>query len=1134
MKSHKTVSGPRARTSANIPKSLLGSDEIIETADYSPDSQKIFFTIVAWNYISYAATLMTSIARVHPMSRRYVIVCDHPANNPNIPLDAEIIYPADIEIPDVRTMEFVYDVMEFSTAIKPYAFLYFHKNYIGAHVLYTDPDLYLVKPLDHVFDALSRGAGLVLTPHMMRPLQDGKQPDDLTIMKSGIYNLGFLGTRAEEETLLFLRWWADRCRRDAIVDIANNKFTDQRWVDLAPAFVGSAYILRHPGYNIAYWNLAGRKITKRRKDYKSNGENIHFLHFSGVVPSNSRVLSKHQDRFEIDDLPVFAELHKIYLADILSNHWQVTSKIPYDFNYFIDRRPIHKFMRASFRRHENKSELTGHEAFASGGGIFDSEEPGLAQDGPPAITRVMYELWMARVDLQRAFAVHDAAGRTQFLNWFVDGGANEAGCDGQSLDAARRMLANKGAIAASIRRAKIEPWQPLASQLFDGTASELEHWLAGPVPIQIVIFGAGVYMPRILALLWEARPDLRQHFQLQDEAGLEVYLTWCITRGVLEGNVPIGLIGAKLGPYLNGTEGAVVTDAAMPPRNRLLRFVLDQYRGPFQHVIDRSPDDIRSQFALALWLCGTARQQYSWPLSMLTGTVRWHQLSSGFICGATFIPNLIYACYRIRGDVQEAFKIETPDGAMRTVAWFIVYGSREFDLKPDLLSKEFHDWLLHPTDAADYAVRNIDYLIWLARPDLQAAFNIDDLSDLQRLRNWVMTEGARDKAVRIWLEALDLLPPKSAGLPVSCAVCLTGLWASNSGRGEDLRLTAAGMRHRGIAFIIFDRRNELFYDADGQEIEVDPAAVRINIVHLNADTALWDYMSLQRAGLTHAYSVGYWAWELERLPEEWNFAYNFYSEVWAASRFAQKAFERGNKRHVAFMPMAVDLPTEKSALKRADVGLADDEFVFYYGFDYRSYMSRKNPEAAIEGFLRAFGAGDKKVRLVLKTLAPDTTSENFRKIAAMAERDPRITILDQEFERADLYALIGTCDCFVSPHRSEGFGRGPAEALLLGVPVIATNYSGNIDFTTPQTALMVDYKLVPLADGEYPGGAGQIWADIDLDELAAAMRRLVDEPTTCLRFAEAGRAFMARNYSINAVSVAYARRVKEIFTKLGL
>lgn len=1088
-------------------------------------SPKIFFTIVAWNYLSYAATLMASVKRQHPESLRYIIVCGKPESRPNLAVDADIMYADQVGIPDVSAMTFVYDVMEYSTAVKPYAFLYFFSKHKNAHVLYTDPDLYLLKPLDHVFAPLAAGAGLVLTPHMMRSLQDGKEPSDLTIMKSGVYNLGFLAARAEEEAVMFIRWWADRCRRDAIVDIANHKFTDQRWVDLAPAFVGSAYILRHPGYNIAYWNLASRRIEKLRGRYTSNGEDIHFLHFSGVVPSNNKILSKHQNRFELSDLPVFAELLRHYVADILKFDWRTTSKIKYEFNFFEDGRPIHKFMRASFRRHEGKETLTGAEAFRRSE-VFDEPEPSLNSYGPPAITRPMYELWMARIDLQQAFNLKDANGRASYLSWFIEEGGKQAGFDELSIEAARTLTGN---IAGMGKRDLVEPWKPLADLFFKGTAREVESWLAAPVPIQIIMHGAGVYMPRILALLWEARPDLTSHFSLQDESGFETYLAWCITRGVLEKNVPIKMIGARLASYLGGTEGRQ-RDNVLPPLTRLLRLVQGEYKGAYLELIRKSPEDVRSQTALILWLCGTARRDYDWPLEMLKPLVDWLQLPSEYVCQNVWIPNLIFSCYRLRADVQEAFKIWTPEGALQVVAWYILFGSSEFGLHPDLTPPVMLDWLAQPNTQTDSTLTNFEYLIWLAREDVRAAFDINDAQHLIKLRRWILEEGVKVDTIHTWLDTLDLLPPEEKNI-ISCPVCISGLWGVASGRGEDIRLTAAGLSAQGIEFIVFDRRSEKFFSPEGEEIQADPSAVKINIVHLNADTALWDYICLYRAGLTHAYTIGYWAWELERLPSKWNFAYTFYNEVWAATRFARDAFAHGNKRDVFLMPMAVDKPEACAAITRDDFNLAADEFIFYYGFDFRSYMSRKNPEAAIKAFVRAFGGTNKKVRLLLKTLAADSDNDNFARIKALADQDRRIIILDREFSRPELYALISQCNCFVSPHRSEGFGRGPAEAMLLGVPVIATNYSGNIDFTNPENAIVVDYDLVPLTAEEYPGGEGQVWADIRVDDLATAMNRLADSPQTCRKLAQAGRDFMSKYYSISAVSFDHARRIKDLLAE---
>jgi glycosyltransferase involved in cell wall biosynthesis len=735
----------------------------------------------------------------------------------------------------------------------------------------------------------------------------------------------------------------------------------------------------------------------------------------------------------------------------------------------------------------------------------------------------MYELWNARIDLQQTFNLMDGNGRGNYLSWFIQDGGKQAGFDDLSIEAARVLAGSVG--DDSRRQHALEPWKPLSSMFFKGNSLDVENWLADPVPIQIIMHGAGVYVPRILALLWEGRPDLASHFALQTEAEFESYLSWCITRGVLEKNVPIKMIGARLAAYLGGTEGRG-RDQALPPATRLIRLVQGDYKGPFRELIRKSPEDVRSQIAVILWLCGRARKDYDWPKEMLKSLVDWLQAPSEYACQSVWIPNLMFSCYRLRTDVQEAYKVWTPEGSLHVVAWYIVYGSAEFGLHPDLVAPTMLEWLAQPGLETDFALTNFEYLVWLIRPDVNAAYDIKDARNILNLHKWFLNDGAKDETLHAWLDTLGLLSPPQQKDIVSCSVCLSGLWGLTSGRGEDIRLTAAGLTFQGIEFIVFDRRSEKFFSAEGEEINVDPSAVKINIVHLNADTALWDYIYLNRAGLTHAYTIGYWAWELERLPLKWNFAYTFYNEIWAATRFARDAFARGDKRDVLLMPMAVDMPQACATVTRADFGLAEDEFVFYYGFDFRSYMARKNPEAAMKAFLRAFGDTRKKVRLFIKTLAADRASDNFTQKKALADCDPRIVILDRDLSRPELYALISQCDCFVSPHRSEGFGRGPAEAMLLGVPVIATNYSGNTDFTTPETALVIDYDLVPVADGEYPGGEEQFWADIRVDDLAAAMRKLVDEPETCKKLSEAGRKFMTDHHDVSVISATHAIRIK--------
>lgn len=1082
----------------------------------------MFFTIVAWNYISYAAALMESVAASHPDSERYVVVCDVPSADPGIALDAAVLFAADVGIPDVLSMAFAYSVMEFSTAVKPYTFMYLLDRHPRAGVVYLDPDILVSRPLQHVFDALADGAEIVVTPHMTRPLQDGRQPDDLAIMKSGIYNLGFLGARRDTESLLFLRWWADRCHRDAIVDLADHKFTDQRWVDLVPAFVGATRILRHPGYNIAYWNIAGRRITKEKGAYFSNGEPVHFIHFSGVVPSDPSILSKHQDRFAASDRPEFAALVRGYI-DLLNAHgWARTSRVPYGFRCFSGGRRIHEAMRLSFRRHETAERLSGAAAFASGGELFDQPEPSLAASGPPAVTRVMHELWHRRLDLQGAFRIADAAGRQAFLDWFVHGGGREAGFDDQSVTAATATARSRPA------RRSVEPWPPQRREIIAASKQELESWLASRVPLRIVGLNVGVYIPRMLALLWECRKDLSAHFTMQDEASMEAFLQWCLTRGIEEDSVAIGLLGPALGAFLSG-DGGQEQEPPAAPQTRLLHLMSGAYDGPFANFVGHGPGDVRGGHALTLWLCGTMRERYGWPLELLNASVRWLREPSGISVDGVDLPNAIHACYRLRQDVQAAYDVRDRQGFFQVIAWYIVWGSAEFRLSPDLLPEAFLEWLLSPWHERGHPdTQIIDLLILLGRSEALSAFQVRTADGEAALREWIRKEAGTEPALGSWLRHLGIMPEAGHSPARTPSVCLTGFWGAATGRGEDIRLTARALSLRGIEFVVFDRRAGAFLDAHGAPADVRPDEILVNIVHLNAETALWDYVSLWKAGLGRAYTVGYWAWELENIPEDWNFAYSVCDEIWASTRFAKRAFESRGKRPVLLMPMAVDRPDGKLAPSPERFGLSGSSFIFYYGFDFRSYARRKNPEAAIEAFLLAFGGTRDDVTLLIKTLGADAADPAYLEIAELCARDRRIILTDREYRRADLAALVASCGCFVSSHRSEGFGRGPAEAMLLGLPVIATNWSGNTDFTRPDTAFVVDYELIGVGEGEYPGGKGQVWADVSVPGLAAAMRQVFSDADLRGRIADAGRRFMEENYSVGRVSANYAARLRDL------
>ena len=187
-------------------------------------------------------------------------------------------------------------------------------------------------------------------------------------------------------------------------------------------------------------------------------------------------------------------------------------------------------------------------------------------------------------------------------------------------------------------------------------------------------------------------------------------------------------------------------------------------------------------------------------------------------------------------------------------------------------------------------------------------------------------------------------------------------------------------------------------------------------------------------------------------------------------------------------------------LGRRHFGLPESSFVFLFGFDLRSFVERKNPMAAVEAFVRLCQS-----RPTLDTtLVVKVSGATDRPAAAIAVREAlahrtrdvglgRVILLERELTDSETKNLVRCSDAFVSLHRSEGFGRFLAEAMLLGKPVIATNYSGNVDFMTPEVACLVGYNLIPVQPEAYPFWQGQVWADPDVEEAAHWMRKITDD-----------------------------------------
>ena len=772
-------------------------------------------TIIAKNYVAFARVLARSHAEHHPGSRLFTLVIDDVEGYLDQAQEPfELVQVPDIGIEHYDRMAALYTVLELSTAVKPWLMRHLLHERGLERVVYLDPDIRIYDPLTEVDDLL-RDNQLVVTPHATDAMpRDGRKPSESDILTAGVYNLGFIGMSRGEETDLVLDWWSERLERDCVLDPERGFFVDQRWIDFAPGLVESFHVLRDPGYNVAYWNLATRRLRMRGERVEVNGRPLRFFHFSGFKPDRPERLSTHQDRIQIHPGSPLERLCAEYGAELLGNGYKKTIGWPYSYR-----------------------ELPG----------------GLELDSK---VRRVYREATARGELEHS------------------------------------------------------PFTP------EG-ARELIDYLNGPADV-----GGHSGVTRYLHALYEEHRDLQTHF-----------------------------------PDLRGVDAV--------------------------HLVAWANTD-----------------------------------------GSAGIPQPLLP--------STAANPSGPEGAAPRAG----------------------------VNLAGY---------------FGSVLGIGEVA-------------------RSLVDALE---------SQNVAVSPIGLVASHSRQEE------SSVAERGPGYATFP----------------------INLVCVNADTLEGFVDRVGPDFFAGRHSIGYWWWELSEFPERWHGAFEHVDEVWAGTHHVADAIAAVAPVPVVKVTVPVEAPPFEP-LPRERLGMPDG-YVFLFVFDYNSVFERKNPLAAIEAFTRAFAPGD-GASLVLKSLEHDRHPEAHRRLLAAAARHPDVHVIDRALPRAEKDALIDACDCYVSLHRAEGFGITLAEAMALGKPVIATGYSGNLDFMTAANSYLVDHRLVPVGEGADPYPAGAQWADPDVDHAARLMREIFEDPTAARGRGLRGQAELRRTHSREAAGRSMAARLLRIQERWGL
>lgn len=308
----------------------------------------------------------------------------------------------------------------------------------------------------------------------------------------------------------------------------------------------------------------------------------------------------------------------------------------------------------------------------------------------------------------------------------------------------------------------------------------------------------------------------------------------------------------------------------------------------------------------------------------------------------------------------------------------------------------------------------------------------------------------------------------------------------------------------------------------------------INLIHANPDMLLDPsqqiLVSLGDRYLVEKYNIGYWVWENQSdFPSQWLTLFNLFDEIWTPSSYSQQAIAPISPVPVVTIPHAISLP-KIPIYSRQELGWTDDKFVFLFIYDALSLAVRKNPQAVINAFTQAFDARDERVNLVIKSkgLSPAELAE----LQNLATNHDRIKIINDNFDREHINSMIYHCNCYVSLHRSEGFGLTLAEAMFYGKPTIATNFSGNLEFMNCFNSLLVDYRPFQLDRDIVYFKKGTTWAEPDLAVASNYMRQLVDNPDLAARIGARAKQDIRSQLSPQSIGLKIRRRLQTIVTEL--
>jgi glycosyltransferase involved in cell wall biosynthesis len=371
-----------------------------------------------------------------------------------------------------------------------------------------------------------------------------------------------------------------------------------------------------------------------------------------------------------------------------------------------------------------------------------------------------------------------------------------------------------------------------------------------------------------------------------------------------------------------------------------------------------------------------------------------------------------------------------------------------------------------------------------------------------------------------------LAPRITTDVKPETPIIVVGPLRAASGLGVGARACHDAVKKAGLPVYGIDLTRALLHDEDYPDFTFEDGRHLVGagtiFLHVGGPLVPLALLRLGRDLVSNKRIIAHWVWELPQMPQDWRLGVPFVHEIWTPSRFSADALRTiTDNRPIHVLPHPIDPPAGWPKLKTSS---SQRPFTALVILNIASSIERKNPFAAIRAFRQAFG-DDPNARLIVKYANAFSYPKATQLMRDVAGRASNITFIGDTMDIAGVDSLYAEADVVMSLHRAEGFGLVVAEGMLRGIPVIATDWSGNTDFLTPETGVPVGYSLIPAHDPqdtyEYP----EIhWADANLDEAAEALKTLRANCHLRKKLGLAARAHATKLFS----SKAYGERTKEL------